>query len=240
MKKSLLAGAMAVALWGGVALADDDMDTARTDDTAVRVEGDRTVIEQPAYTTLEPVKENKESSADMRGMTFLLGGGVEGYSGALASELNPGPAWGVTAAIKPSKVLGLELGYNGAANEIDGGGANGATDGADIVRNGGQVAATIGLGAAPVQPYILGGVGVSRYNVRAEGTGFRDATDGHIPLGGGLRTHIGDFTADARVGYNVLFNNDFAATGVSDRDVAGLDTINAGRYQGMLNLGATF
>lgn len=190
------------------------------------------------------VKE-KESDANMRGLTWLLGGGVEGYTGALAPQVNAGPAWGVTVALKPSKVLGLELGYTGAVNEIDTSHAATAgadVSGADIVRNGGQAVATVGLTAAPVQPYLLGGVGINRYNVRAPaGSGFRSDTSGSIPLGGGVRTHVGNFTADARLGYNVLFDNEFA-TRVETQAVPGTTeaTINGGRYTGMLQFGSTF
>jgi len=106
----------------------------------------------------QTVDVNKESKADMRGLTVMLGGGVEGYTGALAHDINAGATYGVTAAIKPSKVFGLELGYSGAVNDLDGAGL-GVDNGPDLVRNGGQAALTFGLGAAPVQPYVLGGIG---------------------------------------------------------------------------------
>jgi hypothetical protein len=161
----------------------------------------------------------------------MLGGGVEGYTGALAPEINPGATYGVTAAIKPSKVFGLELGYNGAVNELDVTGA-GVDDGPDLVRNGGQAAVTLGLGAAPVQPYVLGGIGFSDYNFRGDAGDFSDDVVGNVPVGAGLRTHIGDFTVDLRGNYNFLFDQDFA--GVDD----GLN--ENGRYSGTLNIGGTF
>jgi hypothetical protein len=113
--------------------------------------------------------------------------------------------------------------------------------GADIVRNGVNAVATLGLTATPVQPYLLGGFGVSRYSVRddLEALGFKSDTSGRIPLGGGLRTHVGQFTADARFDYNVLVNENFART-VNPNTVAGVSSVNAGAYQGSLQLGATF
>jgi hypothetical protein len=161
---------------------------------------------------------------------------VEGYTGALAPELNPGPAYGVQADIRPSKVFGIELGYTGAVNNLDSSmGIGGASSGPDLVRNGGQAALTFGLGAAPIQPYVLGGVGVSNYNFRGStvATGLRDDTVGNVPVGAGLRTHVGDFTADLRANYNFLFSQDFAPA-VSD----GLNS--NGRYSGTLNSGGTF
>jgi hypothetical protein len=174
--------------------------------------------------------KNKESKANMRGLTVLLGAGVEGYTGGLAPEINPGAAVGVTAAIKPSKTFGLELGYSGAVNNLD---ADVGGTGPDIVRNGAVANLTFGLAATPVQPYVLGGFGMNWYNIRnGEALGFTDDTSSRIPVGVGLRTHIGDFTADARVNYNVLLNEGFAPV---DND-----RLTTGSYQGTLNLGGTF
>ena len=191
-----------------------------------------------AFTPIEesnqPVK--KESKANMRGLTLTVGGGVEGYTGALAPEINPGPAYGVQADIKPSKVFGLELGYSGAVNNLDPRVGDIGASGPDLVRNGGQAALTFGLAATPVQPYVLGGVGFSDYNFRGAGAaaaGFRDDMVGNVPVGAGLRTHIGDFTADLRANYNFLFDQDFAT-----RVDSGLN--ENGRYSGTLNIGGTF
>ncbi|MFL5318009.1 MAG: hypothetical protein ACJ790_00030 [Myxococcaceae bacterium] len=268
MKKTLLAAAIAASMWGGAALADDysststypttnsnDTNTTSTQsqdkfqsDQGLGGSGDMAEpqtnvnvdVQQPApqaaVTPMKSDQKNKESKADMRGLTVLLGGGVEGYSGALAPKIAPGPAWDVTAALKPSKVFGLELGYTGAANELRGSDAN---NGADIVRNGGQAVATVGLTAAPVQPYILGGVGVSRYNVRNGGAGLRDDTVGSVPAGVGLRTHIGNFTADARGTYNWLFDNQFGGR-PGGTNAVGFNNMDTGRYLGSLNIGSTF
>ncbi|HYO69482.1 MAG TPA: hypothetical protein VEU33_25730 [Archangium sp.] len=171
-----------------------------------------------------------QEKGDMRGLSVLVGAGVEGYTGGLAPEINPGATVGVLAAIKPSKVLGLELGYSGAVNNLD---ADVGGSGPDIVRNGAVANLTLGLTAAPVQPYVLGGFGMNWYNIRnGEALGFSDDTSSRIPVGVGLRTHIGDFTADARVNYNILLNEDFAP--------AGDDRFTTGSYQGTLDLGGTF
>jgi len=162
---------------------------------------------------------------------------VEGYTGGLRDEIAPGVAWGASASIKPSKILGFELGYSGAVNEL----RNSSFDvnGADVVRNGGQLVATVGLGAAPVQPYVLGGVGLNWYNVRATGSGLSDDTSGNIPLGGGVRAHIGHFTADARLNYNILFNNNMADQ-VGFASTASNLGAGGGRYTGTLSIGSTF
>ncbi len=172
---------------------------------------------------------------DLRGVTVSLGGGVEGYSGDLAPVIDAGPAWGVTAAFRPTSVLGLEIGYRGAANEIEGV----DSPGADLVRNGGEAVATLGLSATAVQPYLLGGLGLSRYDVRADAPGFQDDVTGSVPLGAGLRAHVGDFTADLRLNYSLLFNEDFAPVDGNELAVLGAE-IPGGQVRGMLNIGATF
>jgi hypothetical protein len=209
MRASWVVGAVVCTLWAGGALAQ----------------------EEAGY----------ESAGDMRGLTVTLGGGLEGYTGGLAPRVDPGVAYGVTVAIRPSKVLGLELGYSGAVNNLDDRGRGGVldVDDPDLVRNGGQAAVTVGLTASPLQPYVLGGIGLSDYNVRGGGElfGLGDDTVGHVPVGAGLRLHVGDLTADLRGTYNLLFDQELSSLepGGEDPDFAG-----GGRYSALLNVGATF
>ncbi len=293
MRKALMGGALAVALWGVPALAEEgaysQASDAPTATTKLSTPAGETTVTAPAgsevvtpsqsseYTepsldqrtamppadgseeknttiivnpppaapapapvvAVPPAPVKKEEKNDMRGLTVLLGGGVEGYTGDFAPGIRPGPSWGVTAAIKPSKVLGLELGYSGAVNELRG--VN-AASGPDLVRNGGQAVATLGLTSTAFQPYLLGGVGINKYDVRgaAPAAGYNSDISGNIPLGGGLRTHVGHFTADARFDYNVLIDNDLTAVGGTN--IGGADTSlgAGGRYQGMLQIGSTF
>jgi len=199
----------------------------------------------PAYLPTQPepvVKEESSSSKHMRGVSVVGNAGVEGYTGALAPRIDPGLTYGAALGLRPSKVFGVELGYSGAVNEVETGASNiNASTGADIVRNGGSAIATLGLTASPVQPYILAGVGVNSYRVRGATPllGFQNDVDGDIPLGAGIRTQFGAFTADARFGYHVPFDDQFAA-GVAARSFVGLNSENAGRYQATVNLGSTF
>lgn len=288
MKAALMGSALAFALWGGAALANNDEVKVRTDEDTVHVDVQKNDDDSTTDTSVggsgqdeslntsgstnqnqdalqtEPAPqpaaqqtvviedqddamaskdlEEKKDENDARGVTVLLGGGVEGYTGDLAPRINAGPGWGVGVAFKPTDLLGLELGYTGAVNSVETGGNDDVRSNADIVRNGGQAVATVGLGAAEFQPYLLGGIGVDRYNVRdADGEGFRDDTVGNVPVGLGFRTHVGDFTADLRGQYGILFEQGFAPdegrTHVTD--VADGNT-PTGRYGAQLRLGATF
>jgi hypothetical protein len=186
---------------------------------------------------IEPLEVEEEDKNDTRGLTLLVGGGVEGYTGALAPQISPGATAGVRAALKPSKVFGLELGYSGALNNIDAGGEGGAVDGPDLIRNGGQAVVTLGLFATDWHPYVLGGIGINDYNFRGgEALGYSDDTVGNVPAGVGFRGHVGDFTVDARANYNFLFDKEFAP-GV---DAGGGDFGEGGSYQGTLSIGGTF
>jgi hypothetical protein len=178
----------------------------------------------------------------MRGLMVTAGAGAEGYTGPLRHDVRTGIGWGVTGSIKPTKVFGLELGYSGAANQFSNEAFTSGIDtstGVDMIRNGAHVAATFGLGAAPVQPYVLAGIGIDRYTVRPGNTFFRDTTSGNIPLGLGIRTYIGRFTADLRGAYNVVLSNHLT-TSVGSSPGLGGNILNAGRWDGTLNLGGTF
>jgi len=265
MRGILKLGAMAAALLAPVAFADEvptyqPAQTTTVTETKSTVPEDQqnltptqettapaTVVEEHSYTattTTPPpaAPAPAKRKTDSRGVQFVLGGGVEGYAGTLAPQIQAGPTWGVRVAARPTKVIGLEVGYSGAVNEMNKGSnlfmGPGNGGGADVVRNGGEAIATVGLTATPVQPYLLGGVGMSWYDVRHGDGSLKDDTVGSIPLGGGLRSQVGAFTADARFGYSFLFDNQFAQA--PETSVRGESITNGGRYAATLNLGSTF
>ena len=208
MKSVIRWGLCVAALWGGATLAEEDW--------------------------TEPTVHRAEKKGADTGPYILLGGGTEGYTGQLAPELNPGFAYGATVGFKPTRGLGVELGYSGGLSDIDIFGPGGAADGADIIRNGGQAAVTLGLTPTRLQPYLLGGIGIEYHNVRglAPLAGFTDDTSGYVPAGVGLRYNMGKLlTADARVSYNMPFDQDFAPVD---------SNIGTGRYQALLQFGGTY
>ena len=187
----------------------------------------------PAPVVVVPPSEANEEDKKkglLTGFTLMAGGGVEGHTSTKADLLNPGPAWGVTAGIKPWKALGVELGYTGSALEA---GLGEVRNGADVLRNGGNANLTVGLPLA-FQPYVLGGIGVSHYNVRGSSETLKDDTVGEVPVGGGLRTQFGKFTADARFTYDFLFDDEFAQGPITG------NSVNGDSYRGTINLGGTF
>ncbi len=204
------------------------MKTAFLSCAAVLVLGAAPVLAQNAYQPRDM----------MKGAQAEVGAGVEAYTGSLAPVVQPGPSWAARLGFKPTKILGLELNYTGATNNLDSSASTRPLElstGPDLVRNGGQAVATVGLTETVVQPYLLAGVGVSRYTVRGEPRpDFVSDTTGNIPLGAGVRAHFGLITADARFGYNVLFDQGFAT------NIVHPNSFSSGRYDGTLNIGAVF
>ncbi len=226
MKSIIGVGLCAAVAWSGVALAGDDWKKPHH-------EGYGGSGQEEWSRDYHRDRDRSEKRGADTGLYVLLGGGTEGYTGSLSSSLNPGFAYGATVGVKPTKILGVELNFNGGLTDVDTPTAGGASSGADIVRNGGQAALTVGLTQTRLQPYVLGGVGIQNYNVRGASPlfGFQDDTSGYVPAGAGLRYNIGRLlTADARVAYNIPFAQDFAPdNGITD-----------GRYQALLQLGGTY
>ncbi|QQR44346.1 hypothetical protein JKA73_36155 [Myxococcus xanthus] len=224
--KALVHGALcAAALWGGAALAQAE---------------DRPIAE-PRMRSAETVDFNDSGRkrADT-GIYAQLGGGLEGYTGQLAPEVTPGFSYGAALGYRPHAFFAVELGYSGGLSDIDSrmGLLDDGEGGPDIVRNAGQAVVVGSFTDTRLQPYVLTGIGLDRYNVRNDARGavrgFSDDTSGYVPAGAGLRYQMGTLiTADARVNYNFLFDQDFAPGG---RAPGALD----GRYSAMLSLGGTY
>ncbi|NTX07521.1 hypothetical protein HUA75_37805 [Myxococcus sp. CA040A] len=222
-----IAGCVA-ALWGCAVWAQEDYRPS-----AERAPGN-----------LEPVQVDEPKKSSKRADTGLyaqLGGGAEGYTGQLAPRLDAGFTYGGAIGYRPLGFLGVELGYNGSVNnvDIDGNGRAGSLgEGADVVRNGGQALVIGNFTDTQLQPYAVTGIGIDDYNIRHDAVGrefgFNDDTSGYVPAGLGLRYQFGKLiTADARVSYNFLFDQDFAPTSATPN---ALD----GRYMGMLQIGGTY
>jgi hypothetical protein len=185
-------------------------------------------------TVIEPAKEKPK--VNNKGPEAFIGGGVEGFTGRLASVIDPGATYGATLAYKPLSWVGVEASYSGAVNNVSDTGNR-----QDLVKNGGQAMATVGVGSK-VQPYVAGGVGFDDYHLRGTEVNPRISSDtvGYVPVGIGIRSYMGSFTADARVTGDGLFSqgvvSDVRGTRISDID----NRMPSARYTGVVRLGATF
>lgn len=230
MKAMIRLGVCTALLFGGAALAQTQEMTPPPGEPGP-------VVEPGAERTETVTFEERRKKYNAKGAYIFIGGGAEGYTGELAPAVNPGFAWGAQAGVKPLNMLGIEVAYSGAVNDIDLGRGNtggGVTNGADIVRNGGHVAATLDFTDSRLSPYLLGGIGVEHYNVRGgQELGFRDDTNGFVPAGLGLRYQLTDtIAADLRGTYNFSFDQEFAPFPTN--------SLGDNRYQGLLQLGGSF
>ncbi|MBX5480281.1 MAG: hypothetical protein IRZ16_00310 [Myxococcaceae bacterium] len=219
----LLSSALALALVGTVASAQQTEEYEYTERTTIR-----------------PQSKMKQTMQDLvdRPVAVRVGGGMEGVAGALDDRLGIGPHWNATLSAQPLPFMGAEIAYNGATHDVDNNfpgtvGSEGAVGGADFVSNGGQAAVTFNLPTPIVQPYALGGIGFDHFEFRgAETSTFRDDTAGRVPVGGGLKSNMGALSADLRFNYNILFSQNFARS-AADPDIGGT-------YNLALQVGARF
>jgi hypothetical protein len=194
------------------------------------------VGEQVVIQTDEVEVQTEEVQTDRGGMDTglyaLVGGGAEMYTGSLSDRLKVGPSAGVAVGLK-GPLIGFEAAYNGGGLEAE----SNLREGLDVLRSGGQLAATVQLTQTAIQPFLLGGGGYDWYNVQDEDTtdatgavsGFKDAGSFYIPAGVGVRYQAGPLiTVDVRGTYNFTLNEDF------------LGDVSGDRLQGLATLGGTF
>src|SRR5260370_40803593 len=184
MKKRWLSALAGAGMWTGIAFGQ----TGVPDTTPPPPETVNPVTNRPAYTNSTPDPDNSIYKYDTdtnktKGLTLLVGGGVEGYTGSLAPQISPGPNWDVTVAIRPLTVLGIEATYTGARNDVRNRSAFPGGSGPDIVRNGINGVITLGTPSA-IHPYIHGAVGFHHYSVPIglAAPGFPNDTEARSPM----------------------------------------------------------
>lgn len=257
MKSWAMAGAVALAVTGSAAFAGDEEWKSSSDvpmqhdsmsqdsslqqpetNVNVNVDADDSDAQIAMQRDQEKQERKKWLSASRGGnypVQLKVGGGVEGQTEVLADRMASGPMWSAALSAQPLNFLGIEAAYTGSTHEIDnnltGAENDGAVNGADFVRNGGQIAATLAIPTPVIQPYAIGGVGIDRYDFRGATAGFQDDTAGRAPVGGGIRAAVGPVVADARATYNVLFDQEF---------IPDVGNTQGGTYDVGLHVGARF
>jgi hypothetical protein len=183
---------------------DADVDV----DTETDVEADfepmpqrDTEMETRAYLTepAPPAASYREPDRDL-GMELMLGGGVQGFIESAAREFTDvGGAWNVRLGIGNEQVLGAEIGYLGAAQNVT---ALGLDQEAFLLTTGAEAAARLNVLTGPVQPYVLGGAGWTNFRVTGDDFNNSSIEDSenvvHIPVGVGIGGRIEEVRLDAR------------------------------------------
>lgn len=180
-KGLLMAVAVAVAA-PGAALARD----ATAEDEA-RIQARVAELARPA--PLEGQMGMGQEAAGPHVNVRALGGPVW-HTGEARRVATTGGVYGVNAGLNFGPVIGAELGYQGQSYKTE------ATGGprSNIQEHGGQALARVRAPLGNVEPYALGGLNVTRLNVK-EDTAVagmaRDDTMFRLPLGAGVDYLIG-------------------------------------------------
>ncbi|MBM4358899.1 MAG: outer membrane beta-barrel protein [Deltaproteobacteria bacterium] len=134
------------------------------------------------------------------GVSVLPGGGPTGFLETDARQLTDvGGSWDARLTIGTRSVLGVELGYIGASQNIS---AAGLDTNAYLLKNGAEAAAHLSILNGPVQPYLLAGVGWTNYRLTNDGfnnTPIPNADNmARFPLGAGVGVHLRGLVLDGR------------------------------------------
>lgn len=138
-----------------------------------------------------------------------LGGGVGGFTGDLGTITDAGPTWGVIVNVQPWNILGYEISYDGARNQID---DERLADKPALTRHG--LAGMLKV-APPfiekVRPFVGLGLGASMLRVTSNADGlYRNDLMEEIPFTAGIEFNSGAVTAGLRTRYKILFDEGFA------------------------------
>ena len=167
-----------------------------------------------------------------RDLSLQMGLGISNYNGNLADNVDPGPAWDLRGTFMNREIVGAELAYSGATNNLEGQdpGRPGADLNGSAMTSAGDAMARLNMSRnAAVQPFVTAGIGVLGLDFRDDDTTVDRGSALTIPMGAGLQFYTpGRFTFGGRFNYRVL-------TDVINNDLPNGDHWNVG-----LNAGATF
>jgi len=160
-------------------------------------------IDLPATMPASPPVQTPRGRSGI-GIGAMVGGGLTGFVDKDARAfIGTGPSWDARITVGTRRPVAFEGAYTGSAQNIS---ALGITSNALIVGNGAEAALRLNLTRVALQPYLFGGLGWTRYQLRRtpeNSSSLRGSDDIlTVPFGAGLA---------ARVARGLLF--DLRATG---------------------------
>jgi OmpA family len=179
-----------------------------------------------------PAVESSSGPMSVIGVGAMVGGGLTGFLDKQARAFTEnGPSWDARVTVGTRLPIAVEGAYMGSAQNIS---ALGINDNALIVGQGAEAALRINLSRMAVQPYLFGGAGWTRYQLRrtTANTSSLRGTDDILtaPFGAGLAARVAaglllDLRATGRAAfYDDLMDGAYANTGEDAR----LDSWNLG------------
>jgi hypothetical protein len=181
------------------------------------------------------VIETPRAAPSVNQTVIEVGAGAETFSGRLGDQLQGGAGWTGRLIFGAKSPLGMELGYTGAVNPVEGQGISNAlgdvgdlSSNNSVTTNQGEALLRANLAGARsrVIPFVAGGANYTRMD---SSTGILDNVDAvGIPFAAGLQFYpVSNFTIGARGDYKIL--------------TRWIDSIPSGnQWGGMLTVGANF
>jgi len=147
----------------------------------------------------EELRERQGTGFDNLGVA--LRGGVSTYTGSLGGVSNLGTFLGVQADVQALRWVGVEFGYEGSFNNLEGGNESGS-----LWRHNVGALAKLGPLINDWRPFVGAGFGVSYIDPteEARSIGYDDDVITEVPLAAGLDYQIGDWMVGARATFRLL------------------------------------
>jgi hypothetical protein len=149
-------------------------------------------MELPASMPDSPPVETRQSPVSGIGIGAMVGGGVTGFYDKQARAFTgAGPSWDARITVGTRMPIAFEGAYTGSAQNIS---ALGINDNALIVGHGAEGALRFNLTRMAIQPFLFGGLGWTRYDLRRtpENTSSLRRSDDilTVPFGAGITARV--------------------------------------------------
>src|SRR5690606_37874324 len=137
----------------------------------------------------EPERDPNAPMLTPFGMALAVGGGVIGFIDSDATAFtDPGGSWEARLSVGTRWPVSIEAAYVGSAQNVE---ALGLDDDAILLGTIFEANARVNvLPNLPVQPYLFGGIGYTRYDITNEDFNTSSVDDeetlGHVPVGAGF------------------------------------------------------
>ncbi|QRK13224.1 outer membrane beta-barrel protein [Archangium violaceum] len=153
--------------------------------------------------------------------------GVNNFTGAAGDLTGTGALLGVNASVQPWRLIGVELGYEGSRNPVDG------TQGGLWRHNVGalaKVGPTLGQNQN-IHPFVGAGVGLSYINPSGDAEdSFRTDYVSEVPLALGVETQLGPVNAGVRATYRILGADNFTPDPDANSNLFNASLMLGGRF----------
>ena len=176
--------------------------------------------QQTTYVEPQPVEEERDRPMFTPiGVGIAVGGGVQGFVDSDTTGFtDPGGSWEARLTVGTRTPLAFEAAYVGSAQNIE---ALGLDEDAFLLGTAFEGAARVNiLRDLPVQPYLFGGLGYTRYSIRNESfnTSSIEGSEnmGHVPVGAGIGFRAAGLMVDLRGTFRAAFNDDMLGENLDD------------------------